>query len=124
MNKSQNEKVISSFYSHKMYVLAFQSCERDHAWTGRLPHTLPTWGQHLHVNRPLKTILTNIVDHLTTHLICPNSSQNIISEHFLLMIILLTTLQLFHSNSLNSIETLCEKLEKHTSSREAKLLNL
>ena len=40
------------------------------------------------------------------------------------MIILLTTLHLFHSNSLNSIETLCEKLETHTSLRDVKLLNL
>ena len=31
---------------------------------------------------------------------------------------------LFHSDSLKLIETECEKLEKHTSSREVKLLNL
>ena len=68
----------------------------------------------------LKTVSTNTADQLTILLISlnPTLSQNI----FLLMITALKTLHLFHYNSLNLIETVYEKLEKHTSLKEAKLL--
>ena len=60
-------------------------------------------------------------DQLRTLLISPNpqQSQNI----FLITITLLTTSHLFHQHSLNLIERVYENVEKHTSSREAKLLN-
>ena len=58
---------------------------------------------------------------LTTLLISPNPPQS--QKIFLLTITLLTTSHLFHYHSLNLIETVYENVEKHTSSREAKLLN-
>ena len=62
------------------------------------------------------TVSTNTADQFTTHLISPNPPQS--PNTFLLMITLLTTSHVFHQKSLNLIETVYEKLEKHSSRRE------
>ena len=72
--------------------------------------------------RRLKDRSTNTADQLITHLIPLNPPQS--QNTFLPMITLLTTSHSSHQSLPNLIETVYEKLERHTSSREVKLLNL